>query len=71
MKLSTNQIKTIKVLREYPNDMAMYDGWLTGGHGIKLNLKSVQSLKDKGLIEKWGEKRGTISELGKTIELPK
>jgi uncharacterized protein YjhX (UPF0386 family) len=69
MKLSKNQIETIKVLRQYQNNIVMSDGWLTGGHGVKLNLATVSSLKKKKLIENWGERRNRISELGKTCAL--
>jgi len=68
MKLSKKQKETLLKLRQYPNDIVMSDGFLTGGHG-KLNLRSVKVLKDKGLIENFGERRNRISELGKTCEL--
>lgn len=69
MKLSDKQKETLLILQHYPTDIVMHDGWLTGGHGVKLNLKTVQSLKNKGLINKWGAQNDRISELGKTIEL--
>lgn len=69
MKLSKSQIETIRVLRQYPDDIVMCDGWLTGGHGVRLNLGTVNALKKRGLIENWGERRGRISEIGKTCEL--
>jgi hypothetical protein len=53
------------ILNKYPNDIIMHDGWLTGGHGVHLNLKTVQSLKDKGLVGTGTNQR--ITELGKEI----
>ena len=68
MKLSNSQCEALKVLRKYPNEIIMNDGWITGGHGIRFNLKTIGSLINKGLIEhKWAGIR--LSELGKTAEL--
>lgn len=69
VKLTDKQKIALLILRQYPDDIVMSDGWLTGGHGVKINLSTVKSLKDKGLINQWGEKRDRISELGKTIYL--
>lgn len=69
IKLSEKQKEALLILRKYPNDIVMYDGWLTGGHGVKMNLNTVEALKNKGLVEWTGERRGRISELGKTISI--
>lgn len=51
IKLTALQVKTIKVLQEYPNAIIMTNMYLTGGHGVKLDLRTVRSLQNKGLIE--------------------
>jgi len=50
-KLTDKQQNVIDILKKYPNDMIMHGGWMTGGHGIKLDLRTVQSLRKKGIIE--------------------
>lgn len=50
MKLSKEQKRTIEILNKYPKDMIMFNGWITGGHGIRFNMKTVESLKKRGLI---------------------
>ena len=47
MKLSKNQIKALKVLSKYPDAMIMWNGVLTGGHGVKLNIvmKAIEKAK--------------------------
>lgn len=62
MKLSKNQIETIKLLRQYPKELIMFNGYLTGGHGIRVDLRTLEALKNKGLIE-----RDKLTELGKTL----
>ena len=51
MKLSEKQQYVINILRQYPNDMIMFNGFITGGHGIKFDLRTVESLKKRGIIE--------------------
>lgn len=50
IKLSAKQQETVEILERYPNEMIMFNGWLTGGHGIKFNKSSVEALKKKGVI---------------------
>lgn len=69
MKLSDKQKEALLILRKYPDDIVMSDGYLTGGHGIRLNMRVVSSLKMKGLVNYLGPRADRISELGKTIEL--
>lgn len=65
MKLSKTQIEAIKVLRKYPSAIVMLDGYLTGGHGIRLDKRTINALHKNKLLT--FDRR--ISELGKTIEL--
>jgi len=51
MKLTDKQQSVIDTLKKYPNDMIMHGGWITGGHGIKFDMRTVESLKKKGIIE--------------------
>ena len=64
IKITTNQKCAIKTLRKYPNDMIMFNGRLTGGHGVKINLSTVNALRRLNLIYD-----GKLTELGKTIQL--
>lgn len=50
VKLSQSQNNVIFILQKYPNEMITYDGWLTGGHGIQLDMRTVNSLKKRRLI---------------------
>jgi hypothetical protein len=63
-KLSEKQKEAIAVLRKYPNDMVMFNYWMTGGHGIRLDARTVESLKKRGIIS-----GGKLSELGKNITI--
>lgn len=65
--LSKNQIEALEALRKYPDAIVMNDGCLTGGVGVRLNIRTFESLKNKGLVERSGERRNRISELGKTV----
>lgn len=65
IKLSDNQTKALRILQMYPTAIIMSDGWLTGGHGICFDNRTVNALRNKDLITY--ERR--ISELGKTIEI--
>lgn len=52
MKLSKTQIEAVELLRKYPNEMIMFNGCLTGGHGTqKINRNTIGSLKNLGIIE--------------------
>lgn len=62
-KLTGQQIEYIKILRQY-DEIVMDDGWLTGGHGICFDLRTVRALERKKIIV-----YDRLSELGKTIEL--
>jgi hypothetical protein len=42
----------------------MFNGVLTGGHGVKINKNTINSLSVKKIIY-----RGKLTELGKTIEI--
>lgn len=50
MKLSLSQKNVLDILKQYPNVIIMYDGYITGGHGIKLDMRVVNALKRNGLI---------------------
>lgn len=50
MKFTEKQQSCIDILRKYPDDIIMWNGWLTGGHGIKLDMRTVGSLKNRGVI---------------------
>ncbi len=72
IKLTNMQAEALLELRKYPDVIVMSDGWLTGGHGIKLNLKTVKSLKQKGFIGgMWGGRNNRLTELGKTCVILK
>lgn len=62
MKLSTTQQDALNKLGKYPNDRVMHNGFITGGHGMKFKLRTIESLEKKGLVD-----RGKITELGKTF----
>lgn len=64
MKLTENQKQAILKLRQYPNAIIMHNGWLTGGHGVHFDKRTINSLKTKKIIVD-----NQLSELGKTIEL--
>ena len=51
VKLTDKQKFVIEVLRRYPKDMIMFNGWITGGHGVKFDMRTVESLKRKGIIK--------------------
>ena len=51
IKLTEKQQKVIDILEKYPNEMIMFNGWITGGHGVKFDMRTVESLKKKGIIE--------------------
>jgi len=51
IKFTDNQQKVIDILNKYPNEMIMFNGWITGGHGIKFDMRTVESLKKKGIIK--------------------
>jgi hypothetical protein len=63
MKLTDKQQSVIDTLKKYPNDMIMHGGWMTGGHGIKLDLRTVESLRKKGIIEGGKLKKIKVLEL--------
>lgn len=50
MKLTQSQDNVVFVLEKYPNDMIMFNGWITGGHGIQFDMGTVNSLTRKGII---------------------
>lgn len=62
MKLTKSQIETILILRKYPNDMIMFNGHMTGGHGVKIKLNTFKSLERLGIIE-----NGKLSSFGKLV----
>lgn len=64
-KISLNdaQKKVIKLLRHY-NCLMMLDGWCTGGHGLRIDLRTAESLRRKGIMY-----NGQLTELGKTINI--
>jgi hypothetical protein len=49
-KLTDKQQEVIDTLLKYPNTIIMISGWLTGGHGVKLDLRTVKSLESRGII---------------------
>lgn len=51
MKLSENQKDAIKTMRQYPNDIVMWNGCMTGGHGVRVKLNTINSLKRLGIVE--------------------
>lgn len=65
LSLTERQKAAIRILRKYPYDIIMNDGWLTGGHGIRIDKTTFKALRMKDLVTS-GRR---ISELGKTIEL--
>jgi len=48
--ISQSQDNVIFVLRKYPNEMIMHNGWLTGGHGIQFDMRTINSLVKRGII---------------------
>lgn len=50
LSLSERQQKVVDTLKKYPKDMIMFNGCMTGGHGVKFDLRTVESLKRKGVI---------------------
>jgi hypothetical protein len=50
IKFTPNQQKVIDILTKYPNEMIMHNGWITGGHGIKFDMRTVESLRNKKVI---------------------
>lgn len=38
------------MLKKYPRELVMDDGYITGGHGIQFDLRTINSLKRKGII---------------------
>lgn len=65
IKLTERQKAAVRILRKYPYDIIMSDGWLTGGHGIRIDATTVKKLRMESLIT--NDRK--ISELGKTIEI--
>jgi hypothetical protein len=49
-KLSNSQQYVVDTLNKYPNVIVMSDGWITGGHGIQFDLRTVNALKRKKVI---------------------
>jgi hypothetical protein len=62
MKLTDNQKKAIINMRKYPNDMVMFNGYMTGGHGVKIKLNTLNALKRLGIV-----KDGKLTQLGKKV----
>lgn len=62
-KLSPNQIFALETLVKY-NCEIMCTGFVTGGHGIKINKNTVASLETMGLI-----RNGALTDLGKTYPI--
>lgn len=60
-KLTSNQMWAIEVLNKY-DCMIMHDGWVTGGHGTKINLNTARALEKMGIVE-----RGLLTKFGKEI----
>lgn len=50
MNLSAPQKKAIATLRHYPNEMIMHDGYLTGGHGVRINTVIIAALERREII---------------------
>lgn len=49
-KLTMKQANAIDLIAKYPKDMVMDSGWMTGGHGIKIDLRTLNSLKRMGAV---------------------
>lgn len=62
MKLTENQKEAILKMRKYPNDMVMFNGYMTGGHGIKIKLNTIRALKRLKIIE-----NGKLTQLGMVV----
>lgn len=62
-KLTSSQIYVIEVLKKY-DCMIMHDNWVTGGHGVKFDGRSIEALKKMGIIN-----AGRLTELGKSFEV--
>ena len=62
-KLSANQIYCIQVLQKY-DCMIMYDGYVTGGYGVRINRKTIDALERLGIIY-----NGRLTELGKSVDV--
>lgn len=50
VKLTTSQLYVIDTLNKYPNEIVMRDGYITGGHGVQFDLRSINALKRKKVI---------------------
>lgn len=48
--MTTKQKRIIEILKKYPHEMIMHDGYLTGGHGIKFDKRSLNALENKGVL---------------------
>lgn len=62
MKLTENQKEAILKMRKYPNDMVMFNGYMTGGHGIKIKLNTIRALERLKIIE-----NGKLTQLGMVV----
>lgn len=62
MKLSKNQIAAMKLMQKYPNDMIMFNGVMTGGHGGRVKKNTLNSLVNLGLVS-----QGKLTEKGKQL----
>lgn len=50
IKLSPQQWEVVNTLKKYPNDMVMFNGHITGGHGICFKSRTINALIEKGVI---------------------
>jgi hypothetical protein len=51
MFLTKIQKEAIINMRKYPNDIVMFNGYMTGGHGVKIKLNTISALERLGIIE--------------------
>ena len=62
MKLTKNQKEAILNMRKYPNDIVMFNGYMTGGHGVKIKLNTIKALERLGIIE-----NGKLTQFGRVV----
>lgn len=51
IELTDLQWSVLKALCQHPTDMVMHDGWLTGGHGIKIDRRPLRKLEALGFVK--------------------
>jgi len=50
IKLSPKQQQVVDTMKKYPLDMVMFNGCMTGGHGVSFELRTINALQSKGII---------------------